>query len=664
MASVTSLDHDMRRLRMERYTPSAANEVKIWMEQILGEKIEGDLLNALKDGVALLVNLALPPPGIRYKASNMPFTQRENISQFLTACEKAPFNMPSHDRFLTVDLYDEKDPTQVIQCLAAFSRVANTLNPMRFPTTIGPKRGAPSPTRKTAEGGSHNTSTPSRPGRGFSNVSNASFGSPSPIAATKSPPVGNNMSPTPSAGSPDLRTPESMSRSGSMISSWSKKGDEGSTAPAWNIHQYGYLGGASQGNQGVVFGAPRQITSPSVNVPTAAEKQARLRQQEREAEAEAKRRREEEESRARERKAQIEAEEQAAREEEHRAWEEETRKAKQRAEEDAERERQALERERETLRKVRERELQEVERDKEERRRREEQRRAEEEQARKEAERVRKSSAHVSPPRQSSSENQRIKELERQLAEAKERERQWKKRQEESRSPPQTHSSHDEPNESPDQSFTAGDDEQFENKTASASASVPSTAPASQQIPMRSGGPRPLPTAPKPRNYPFTRPKKTLEPAQAEVRPPAPLSATAEPPADDTKPSTYASSRPAHVTRTDKFLATNPAPLESKPTSHQSEEMGMSSTSEGAAEDARRAQVQQKTKAGEWASKSLLEREMEKERERQREWEEEQMGKARQGFNGRGECTDYMRLFRHAISTDMTRDHGTEGYGK
>jgi len=59
--------------------------------------------------------------------------------------------------------------------------------------------------------------------------------------------------------------------------------------------------------------------------------------------------------------------------------------------------------------------------------------------------------------------------------------------------------------------------------------------------------------------------------------------------------------------------------------------MGMTSTSERAAEDARRMESQKKTKAGGWASKSLLEREMERERERQREWEEAQVGRANGG---------------------------------
>jgi hypothetical protein len=53
-ASVTSLDKDMRKLRMDRYTPQAAKEVRDWIERTLGEHLApGDLMEALKDGVAL-----------------------------------------------------------------------------------------------------------------------------------------------------------------------------------------------------------------------------------------------------------------------------------------------------------------------------------------------------------------------------------------------------------------------------------------------------------------------------------------------------------------------------------------------------------------------------------------------------------------------------------
>lgn len=44
----------MRKLRMDRYTPQAAKEVREWIEGVLGESLAaGDLLDALKDGVAL-----------------------------------------------------------------------------------------------------------------------------------------------------------------------------------------------------------------------------------------------------------------------------------------------------------------------------------------------------------------------------------------------------------------------------------------------------------------------------------------------------------------------------------------------------------------------------------------------------------------------------------
>ena len=54
MASVTSLDKDMRNTRLSKYTPQAATEAKDWIEDALGERIRsGDLMEALKDGVAL-----------------------------------------------------------------------------------------------------------------------------------------------------------------------------------------------------------------------------------------------------------------------------------------------------------------------------------------------------------------------------------------------------------------------------------------------------------------------------------------------------------------------------------------------------------------------------------------------------------------------------------
>lgn len=54
MASVSSLDKDLRQLRLDKYTPKASKEVRDWIEEILSDKLQdGDLLEALKDGLAL-----------------------------------------------------------------------------------------------------------------------------------------------------------------------------------------------------------------------------------------------------------------------------------------------------------------------------------------------------------------------------------------------------------------------------------------------------------------------------------------------------------------------------------------------------------------------------------------------------------------------------------
>ncbi|KAJ9641047.1 calponin [Coniosporium tulheliwenetii] len=313
MASVSSLDQDMRQLRLARYTPQAASEVRTWIESTLHESLPpGDLLNALRDGVALckLANLLLPPPGIKFKKSPMPFIQMENISHFLQACERPPLGLPAHDRFLTVDLYESKDPAQVLQCLGAFSRIANAVNPSRFPTTIGPKRpGAASPavSATSVTNGGLSTSDYTRP-RGPSSTSATSS-----ISTTSTPfPSLSRPSPAARALSPTL--------TGDSVSTTATSTDARSPRPRKLL--YGYMGGASQGNQGVSFGARRQITSAGPAVPSLAEKERRRREQE----AEAERLRVQAEEAERQRRIEREAEEERERIEEERRWEQETRR--------------------------------------------------------------------------------------------------------------------------------------------------------------------------------------------------------------------------------------------------------------------------------------------------------------------------------------------------
>ncbi|KAH6633303.1 calponin [Boeremia exigua] len=568
MASVTSLDQDMKSLRLGRYTPQAAAELRAWIEAALGEPLPaGDLLDALKDGTALcrLANLALPAP-VRFKRSAMPFIQMENIAHFLKACELPPLSLPSHDRFLTVDLYESKDPAQVLQCLAAFSRAAHRLNPAAFATSIGPKRAAGSPT------------TPARPD--FSRSVGSSTFNPLKPPHARPPP----LSPARTGGSTASRTSTGTPASPPAgVTSWSKKADQGVTSPAWNIHQYGYMGGASQGNQGIAFGARRQITTAGPHVPNMAEKE---RQRKAKAEEEERLRVAAEEAETH-RRVEREAEEERQRAEEERLWEEESRKQREAKERRLEEQKRSWEEQ------ERQWKSQEEARQKEER---EAQAAAEQEARRKRAgsdARLRgqflsqyQAEQRSRPSSQADDHSDRIVELERQLEEAKERERQYQAEREnrkqrtrsKSRSRPEPPPRAPSPQES-NVSWAQADDRAYLRDAWEANHREPA---------------RPLP--------------ETFSSS---------TSSTSSRPLPD--PAAYMKASQPPPSRTDRFLSSNPAPVPAKPTTFTPQES--TSTNEQRAEDARRAARQQSTKDAGWASKSLLEREMERERERQREWE-------------------------------------------
>lgn len=634
MASVTSLDQDMRKLRLSRYTQSTANEARAWIEDLLGRSLPpGDLLEALKDGVALceMANLVLPAPGIKYKKSTMPFVQMENISHFLRACESSPLHLPAHDRFLTVDLYESKDPAQVLQCLGAFSRQAHAANPGRFPNTIGPKKtGIISP---TTTGQASRTSWQSG---GFSKA-------PTPSAA---PPSTRAMSPTITGGSTGSQT--STPRSPAPVSSWSTKADQGSTAPAWNPVMYGYMGGADQAKQGVSFGARRQITSASPQVPSLAEKERKRKEKELEQE----KLRQQQEQEARRQQAEAEQQEQLEREAEERRWEEESQKLR-------EEERRRLEQQK--------REWEEQERkwkEDDEVRRREES--AMLQPVKKPPEKPRTPSGNIlrgqtlsqyqkeQASRQASTpvetpEQARVRELEKQLAEAREREKQYQtEREERARAGRGRQSKPDDNTERPQTAQSgreselswAGDERAqsrkqppavHESAPSGVSESTTTTLPEVEESQSRAPPstkqestnivpPTQQDTALPPPS--LTSESATALPAQLDTISPLPTKAEASG-APRRPMSSVRSPFARPVNRTDAFLSSNPAPSSTTPRISLSTEAGDTAREQSSLRDQRLAS-QQKTQAGAWASKSLLEREMERERERQREWEASQ----------------------------------------
>jgi hypothetical protein len=411
------------------------------------------------------------------------------------------------------------------------------------------------------------------------------------------------------------------------------------TGPS-SILYSGYMGGASQGNQGISFGARRQITTPAPHVPSLAEKERRRREKE----AEDERARLIAEDEERKNRLEREAKEERERVAEQKRWEEETKRMREeekRRVEQQKREWEQQERRWKEDEEARLREEQEARlREEQEARLREEkeaQTRVEKDPQRKRGlsdprlrgqmlsqykaeQKTRSRQASYNDP-QRIDERDHIEELERQLEEAKERERQYEeerlrrderkadmKARSRSRSRPRPV-----PQAPPQQerapSWTA-DEREFQRKSQEEYQSNTVAQTNMPGPPSAFSRPLPIPTATQ-----STRPlpQPTSQPTSSRPLP---------------NPNAYSSSQQpssqSAMNRTERYLTQNPAPVASKPTSHYPSEIGLTSEAERRAEDTRRQAAQSKTKAGGWASKSLLEREMERERERQREWEASQ----------------------------------------
>ena len=612
----------------------------------------------------------------------MPFVQMENISHFLRACQAPPLNLQPHDVFLTVDLFEQKDPAQVLQCISAFSRVANKVQPSKFPSVIGPKaRGgvvSPQGTGGLVGGGSYGNRT-----RGASIASNttSAYNPGGRVTPNK---TGDNVS---GRWSPTKQDRLQLSPRPGSTTSWSNKKDEGATAPAWNIAQYGYMGGASQGSMGVSFGGRRQITSAGPHVPSLAEKEKKRREQEAEEErmrlaAEEARRREQE------------AEEERGRQEEEERWAEEERKLKAKAAEEKKKWEEDERRGKE----------EEERRKKEEAEAEAEARRAKERLAARNTSDSRLQGQFLSQYQAEQGRNDkstspgpsaRIAELEKELEEARKREAEYQREREErrkarghqttenldlqnrikdrSRSRPRARRDSEESWIPDEREYLRREwkkqhpGEELTPQSRPAHTSEELAPPPPPRPTQHAELPPPMPPR-QPSQYkdmepavsrplPVPTPSERLEPVKLVSNTTGPSSrplpnpkAYKSPPQKQAAPAPLpsvdgAGAAPAPQSRTDRFLSSNPAPKQEQPKTTYSSEIGnFDSTAERDAEDRRRMASQTKTKAGGWASKSLLEREMENERQRQKEWEEGQKATA-------------------AAAKNVPKDGGVDGIG-
>ncbi|CAB11057.1 Transgelin [Schizosaccharomyces pombe] len=121
-------------------TSQLEKEAREWIEETLHTKLNAqlDLLDQLQSGV-ILCRICKEALGanIRYKESNMPFVQMENISAFINYAQQV-VHVPSQDMFQTSDLFERRNDEQVLRSIHSFSRYAAKMFPGKV-RGLGPK---------------------------------------------------------------------------------------------------------------------------------------------------------------------------------------------------------------------------------------------------------------------------------------------------------------------------------------------------------------------------------------------------------------------------------------------------------------------------------------------------------------------------------------------
>ncbi|KAF9436830.1 hypothetical protein BGZ76_002826 [Entomortierella beljakovae] len=118
------IDREIAAKLASKYDVGRETDAREWIEGVVGEPFPyKGFQESLKDGVILcrLMNILIPG-FVKIKPSKMPFVQMENISKFLEGCGR--LGCPKHDLFQTIDLYENKNPGQVVDAIWSLSRHA------------------------------------------------------------------------------------------------------------------------------------------------------------------------------------------------------------------------------------------------------------------------------------------------------------------------------------------------------------------------------------------------------------------------------------------------------------------------------------------------------------------------------------------------------------
>lgn len=120
------LSAEVNRKIAQKYDPQKDEDIRRWIEDVIGVSLPESLMEGLKNGIVLCNLINKLQPGSVKKISDSPqnWHQLENIGNFLKAITK--YGVKLHDSFEANDLYENCNLTQVQTTLMALASLAKT----------------------------------------------------------------------------------------------------------------------------------------------------------------------------------------------------------------------------------------------------------------------------------------------------------------------------------------------------------------------------------------------------------------------------------------------------------------------------------------------------------------------------------------------------------
>ena len=136
-APLYGLDAELAAKQAAKYSPELEHQASAWIKEVTGVDVGANFAEGLKSGVVLcqLINAIKPGTVAKINNQKMAFMQMENINAFLAGCRS--LGMQDQDMFMTVDLFEEKNIGQVVQCIHGLGRAAQRVG--YNGATLGPK---------------------------------------------------------------------------------------------------------------------------------------------------------------------------------------------------------------------------------------------------------------------------------------------------------------------------------------------------------------------------------------------------------------------------------------------------------------------------------------------------------------------------------------------